>query len=98
MHVTELTSVDLPNRPCKPLACRDEPKAKGVQNYNSDSDRCIVERLCIDGVKLRETKHDGDKRDPEHSSAGDYKREPAEMERPAHEAVRVYHTQRDWYP
>ena len=53
MHVTELTSVDLPNRPREPLARRDEPKAKRVQNYNSDSDRCIVKRLRIDRVKLR---------------------------------------------
>ena len=53
MHVTELTSVDLSNRPCEPLARREEPQAKGVHNYDSDSDRCIVKRLRIDRVKLR---------------------------------------------
>jgi hypothetical protein len=95
---TSRTSYDLPDRSRKPLARRDEPRTKRVRNDDTHSNRRIIKRLRINRVKLRETKHDRDKRDPEHRGAGNHEREPAEMERPTHEAVRVQHAQRDRYP
>lgn len=80
---------DLPDGTLEPLARRDDPQAERVHDDDGDSDGCIVECLGVDGVELRETKHDRDERDPEHGGAGNYEREPTEMERSAHKTVRI---------
>ena len=79
----------------EPHAGAEEPKPEGVGDHDADGDWGIVERLRADRVELREAEGDRYERDPEHGRSRDQVRERAEMERPAHESVRVDHAQCD---
>src|SRR6266404_6367833 len=60
---------DLLDRPHEPPACRDDPKSQRARSDDGDGDKRMVQRLGTDGVKHRETKHDGYEHDPEHRGA-----------------------------
>jgi len=79
----------------EPRAGTNGPEQEGEGEDDAGGDGGVVERLCVDGVHLREGRNDRDEADPEHSDGRDRAREPAQVEWSSHESVRVDNAEGD---
>ena len=81
--------MNLLDGPSEPLPRTDDPEAHRVRKDDAHCDNRVVERLRIDGIRLREDERDGDEEDPADGGDGDGVGGRAEVERPAHEVLAV---------
>ena len=87
--------MNLLDGPSEPLPRTDDPEAHRVRKDDAHCDNRVVERLRIDGIRLREDERDGDEEDPDAGGDRYGVGEWAEVERPALETLPVDDTQRD---
>ena len=86
---------DLLDGPREPPAGAHGPEPEGVREDDADGDRLIVERLGVDRGELREAEDDEYEGDPEHGGGRYWVGEPAEVEGPSRESIRVDDAQGD---